>query len=100
MDKHKEAQMDRSELISAINKQATFDISRRDISFMTEIIFDIISKELRDNGRQQITGFGTFTTYVRKSRARVVPGLSEPVVSPPVVTIKFRPGPAILERIS
>ena len=92
--------MDRSELVSAINKQATFDLSRRDISLMTEIIFDVIAKEIERNGRQRIEKFGTFTRYVRKSRARVVPGFDAPVVSPEVTAITFRPMPALLRRIS
>ena len=78
--------MNKTELVAAMAKET--NLSKKDVEDVLKSFVDVVSKELKNGGKIQLVGFGTFTAKKREARngrnpqtgetvkiaARVVPG--------------------------
>ena len=58
--------MNKTELIAAIAKKA--DLSKKDAENALKAFTDVVTAELKKNGKVQLVGFGTFEVSKRSAR--------------------------------
>ncbi len=87
----------KTELIDAVAKATNMEKTKAKAAIDATI--DCIVKELKKNGRVQLTGFGTFSTSKRKKRMGVNPKTGEKITIPARKVPKFTPGKALKDAI-
>ncbi len=91
--------MIRSELVAAIGRDHP-DLSLGEVERIVSCIFDAISKQLAENGRVELRGFGTFTTRARDGRTGRNPRTGEAVEVKPKRVPYFKPGKEMRARLN
>ena len=91
--------MTKSELISKITSKNTF-LYQKDVSKIIDIIFNTVTKVLKDGDRVELRGFGTFTTKKRNARIGRNPKTGDPVAIPQKKMPFFKMGKSMKERIN
>ena len=69
--------MNKNELISEVARKT--GLSRREAEVGVETMLGLISKELIEDGKVTLTGFGTFDVGKRKARKGVNPRTGQPI---------------------
>jgi DNA-binding protein HU-beta len=80
------------------------NLNRADAARCIDVLFDptdgLIAQALRNGGKLQISGFGTFQTRMRRGRIARNPRTGEEIRIEPAITTSFRAGKAFKEAIS
>ena len=90
--------MNKTELTVAIAEQA--GISRKDAEKALKAFTDVVADELKNGGKVQLVGFGTFEVTERKEREGRNLQTKEPMIIPASKTPKFRPGKALKDLVN
>lgn len=88
----------KTELIDAVAKATKLEKTKA--KAVIEATIDVITKELKKNGRVQLTGFGTFSTSKRKKRTGVNPKTGAKITIPARKVPKFTAGKALRDTIA
>ncbi|MCB1216943.1 MAG: HU family DNA-binding protein [bacterium] len=88
----------KTELIDAVAKATKLEKTKA--KAVIEATIDVITKELKKNGRVQLTGFGTFSTSRRKKRMGVNPKTGDKITIPARKVPKFTAGKALRDTIA
>lgn len=90
--------MNRTELIAAVAEKA--DISRKDAEKAVRAFTDIVAEELKQGGKVQLVGFGTFEVTQREAREGRNPRTGEVMNIAAVKVPKFKAGKALKETVN
>jgi DNA-binding protein HU-beta len=90
--------MTKTELVEYMAKEAK--ISKEKALIALNTLFEGIQGSLQsENGKVQLTGFGTFSTVHRKERKGRNPGTGEEITIPAQNAVKFKPGKKLTDAI-
>ncbi len=89
--------MNKADLVEEVSR--VVEILRREGAAVVETVFESIVQEMREGGRVEIRGFGTFATRQRSGRMARSPRTGEPVVVGPKKVAFFKPGKELKEVI-
>ena len=90
--------MTKTELIDFMAKEA--GISKEKASIALNAFIEGIQDSLKsENGKVQLTGFGTFSTVHRNERKGRNPGTGEEITIPAQNSVKFKPGKNLKDAI-
>ena len=90
--------MNKNELISAVAERA--GISKKDAEKFLKVFTDVVTDELKNGGKVQMVGFGTFEITQRESREGRNPKTGETMVIEAASVPKFRAGKALKEAVN
>ncbi|MFC1566549.1 HU family DNA-binding protein [bacterium] len=79
--------MNKSSLVEIVAKKTT---TKKDANEIVEEIFSSIKEELKNGGKIQLTGFGSFQVKDRKARVGRNPKTGEAVNIPARKVVKFK----------
>ena len=90
--------MTKAELIVAMAKDA--GITKTAAVEALSSYMEIVTRELKKNGRFGLVGFGSFSVIKRKARKGRNPQTGEEIKIKAKKVIKFKPGKALSEKIN
>ena len=90
--------MNKTELIAAMADQA--EISRKDAEKALKAFVDVVSDELKKDGKVQLVGFGTFEVSKRAAREGRNPQTGEVMSIAASKAPKFKAGKALKDMIN
>lgn len=90
--------MNKTELTVAIAEQA--GISRKDAEKALKAFTDVVADELKNGGKVQLVGFGTFEVSERKARDGRNPQTKETIQIPASKAPKFKAGKALKDSLN
>ncbi len=90
--------MNKAELIEAI--AADTNLSKKDAKAAVESFIDVVAKELKDGGKVQILGFGTFEVSERAAREGRNPQTGETMMIEASKAPRFKAGKALKDAIN
>ena len=89
--------MNKTELAAAIAEKA--GISKRDAEAAVKVFIDVVSEELKDGGKVQLVGFGTFEVSERSARQGRNPQTGETIEISASRTPKFKAGKSLKDLV-
>ncbi|MBR2188108.1 MAG: HU family DNA-binding protein [Eubacterium sp.] len=89
--------MNKTELAAAIAEKA--GISKRDAEAAVKAFIDVVSEELKDGGKVQLVGFGTFEVSERSARQGRNPQTGETIEISASRTPKFKAGKSLKDLV-
>jgi len=90
--------MTKAELIDHMAKEA--DITKEKAGIALNSLMDGILETLKtDNGKIQLTGFGTFLTVHKEERKGRNPGTGAEITIPAQNVVKFKPGKTLKDAV-
>ncbi len=90
--------MNRLELINAMAEKS--GVSTKDVEKALKAFVEVVTGELKDGGKVQMVGFGTFETSERAARTGRNPQTNETMEIPASRIPKFKAGKALKEAVS
>lgn len=90
--------MNKNELVSAVAERA--GISKKDAEKLMKVFTDVVIDELKNGGKVQMVGFGTFEIVERESREGRNPKTGETMVIEAARVPKFRAGKALKDAMN
>lgn len=90
--------MNKTELIAAMADQA--GISKKDAEKALKAFTDVVAEELKDGGKVQLVGFGTFEVSERAAREGRNPKNGEPMQIEASKAPKFKAGKALKDMVN
>lgn len=90
--------MNKTELIAAIAEKA--ELSKKDSEAALKAFIDVVTDELKNDGKVQLVGFGTFEVAKRAAREGINPLTKEPMSIPASKVPKFKAGKALKETVN
>lgn len=90
--------MNKNELVSAVAEKA--GISKKDAEKIMKAFTDVVITELKNGGKVQMVGFGTFEIVERESREGRNPKTGETMVIEAARVPKFRAGKALKDAMN
>lgn len=90
--------MNKTELIAAMADQA--EISRKDAEKALKAFVDVVSDELKKDGKVQLVGFGTFEVSKRAAREGRNPQSGAVMQIPASKAPKFKAGKALKDSLN
>lgn len=90
--------MNKQELISGMSEKT--NMSKKDIGAALEAFMDIVTEELKNKGKVQLVGFGTFETTERAARTGRNPKTGEAIEIGASTSPKFKAGKALKDAIN
>ncbi|GFI02850.1 MAG: HU family DNA-binding protein [Lachnospiraceae bacterium] len=90
--------MNKTELIAAMADQA--EISRKDAEKALKAFVDVVSDELKKDGKVQLVGFGTFEVSKRAAREGRNPQTGEVMPIAASKAPKFKAGKALKDLVN
>lgn len=90
--------MTKSELTRAISERT--GLTLRDSAVALDAALETIAGELADNGKVQLTGFGSFIVKERAAHMGRNLATGEPVEVPAFRTVQFKVGKLLKERVN
>ena len=91
-------EMNRKELISAMAENA--NMSKVDTEKALKAFIDTVTDELKNGGKVQLVGFGTFEVAERAARKGRNPKTSEEIMIPASKSPKFKAGKALKDIVN
>ena len=85
--------MNKIELASQLSKNA--NITRSNALKFLDALIEVISEELKEQGKITLTGFGTFKTAFRKEMTGINPKTGVEISIPQRRVVRFVPGKAL-----
>jgi len=89
--------MNKNELISEVARKT--GLSRREAEVGVETMLGLISKELTEDGKVTLTGFGTFDVGKRKARKGVNPRTGQPINIAASKMPRFKPSRSLKTKV-
>ena len=90
--------MNKTELIDAVAKKA--ELSKKDAEKAIKAFTDVVANELKDGGKVQVVGFGTFEVSERAEREGRNPQSGEVMKIAASKAPKFKAGKALKDMIN
>lgn len=90
--------MNKTELVAAIAEKA--QLSKKDSEAALKAFIDVVTDELKNDGKVQLVGFGTFEVAKRAAREGINPLTKEPMSIPASKAPKFKAGKALKETVN
>ena len=90
--------MNKTELVAAIAEQA--GISKKDAEKALKAFTDVVAEELKNDGKVQLVGFGTFEVSTRAEREVRNPQSGEPMKIAASKAPKFKAGKALKDTVN
>jgi len=90
--------MNKTELVAAIAEQA--GISRKDAEAAVKAFTDVVAAELKNGGKVQLVGFGTFEVSERAARMGRNPRTRETMPIEASKAPKFKAGKALKDMVN
>lgn len=90
--------MNKTELIAAVADQA--GISKKDAEKALKAFTDVVAEELKNGGKVQLVGFGTFEVSERAAREGRNPATLQPITIPASKAPKFKAGKALKDMLN
>ena len=90
--------MNKTELIAAVAEQA--GISKKDAENALKAFTDVVAEELKNGGKVQLVGFGTFEVSERAEREGRNPQTKKTITIPASKAPKFKAGKALKDMVN
>ena len=90
--------MNKTELVAAMAEQA--DMTKKDAEKALTAFTEVVSKELRNGGKVQLVGFGTFEVAERAAREGRNPQTGETMKIAAAKAPKFKAGKALKDEVN
>lgn len=90
--------MNRVELIDAIAKDT--NLSKKDVDSVIKSFIEVVTGELKDGGKVQLVGFGTFEVGERAEREGRNPLTGETMTIKAAKVPKFKAGKALKDTVN
>lgn len=90
--------MNKTELIAAVAEQA--GISKKDAEKALKAFTDVVAEELKNGGKVQMVGFGTFEVSERAAREGRNPQTKKTIRIPASRAPKFKAGKALKDVVN
>ena len=89
--------MNKTELISAMSENA--NMTKVDVEKALKAFIDTVTEELKNGGKVQLVGFGTFEVAERAERQGRNPKTGETITIPASKSPKFKAGKALKDIV-
>ena len=89
--------MNRTELISAMSEKS--ELTKVDTEKALKAFIDTVTEELKNDGKVQLVGFGTFEVTERAERQGRNPKTGEAITIPASKSPKFKAGKALKDIV-
>ena len=96
--KEEEFEMNKTELVAAMADQA--GLPKKDVEKVLKAFTDVVSEELKNDGKVQLVGFGTFEVSKRAAREGRNPQSGEVMKIAASKAPKFKAGKALKDLIN
>ena len=90
--------MNKTELVAAMAKET--NLSKKDVEDVLKSFVDVVSKELKNGGKIQLVGFGTFEVAERAERQGRNPKTGEAITIPASKSPKFKAGRSLKDIVN
>ena len=90
--------MNRTELISAMSEKS--ELTKVDTEKALQAFIDTVTEELKNGGKVQLIGFGTFEVAERAERQGRNPKTGEAITIPASKSPKFKAGKALKDIVN
>ena len=90
--------MNKTELIAAIAESA--EISKKDSEKALKAFVDVVTAQLKEGGKVQLVGFGTFEAVERAAKEGRNPQTGEPMKIAACKAPKFKAGKALKDALN
>lgn len=90
--------MNKTELVAAMAEQA--DMTKKDAEKALTAFTEVVAKELKNGGKIQLVGFGTFEVAERAARKGISPKTKEEIDIEASKAPKFKPGKALKDEVN
>ena len=90
--------MNKTELIAAVAEQA--GISKKDAEKALKAFTDVVAEELKNGGKVQLVGFGTFEVSERAEREGRNPQTKKTITIPASKAPKFKAGKSLKDMVN
>ena len=90
--------MNRTELISAMSEKS--ELTKVDTEKSLKAFIDTVTEELKNDGKVQLVGFGTFEVTERAERQGRNPKTGEAITIPASKSPKFKAGKALKDIVN
>lgn len=90
--------MNKTELIAAVAEKA--EITKKDAEKALKAFTDVVADEMKNGGKVQLVGFGTFEVSERAAREGRNPATNETITIPASKSPKFKAGKALKDMIN
>ncbi len=90
--------MNKTELVAAISKETK--LTKKDTEAAVNAFVDVVSKELKNGGKIQLVGFGTFEVSKRAAREGRNPQTGETMKIKASKAPKFKAGKALKDIVN
>ena len=90
--------MNKTELVVAMADKA--GLTKKDAEAALKAFTDVVSEELKNGGKVQLVGFGTFETSLRAAREGRNPQTKKTITIPASKAPKFKAGKALKDAIN
>ena len=90
--------MNKTELTAAVAEQA--GISKKDAEKALKAFTDVVAEELKNGGKVQLVGFGTFEVSERAEREGRNPQTKESITIPASKAPRFKAGKALKDMVN
>ncbi|MCD8010677.1 MAG: HU family DNA-binding protein [Lachnospiraceae bacterium] len=90
--------MNKMELVSAVAERA--DISKKDAEKALKAFTDVVIEEMKNGGKVQMVGFGTFEAVEREAREGRNPKTGETMMIAASRVPKFKAGKALKDMMN
>lgn len=76
------------------------ELSKKDSEAALKAFIDVVTDELKNDGKVQLVGFGTFEVAKRAAREGINPLTKQPMSIPASKAPKFKAGKALKETVN
>ena len=90
--------MNKTELVAAMAEQA--EMTKKDAEKALTAFTEVVAKELKNGGKVQLVGFGTFEVSERSAREGRNPQTGEPMNIDASKAPKFKAGKALKDEVN
>ena len=90
--------MNKRELVAAMAEKA--ELSKKDSEKALKAFIDVVSEELKNGGKIQLVGFGTFEVSERAARTGKNPQTGAAIQIPASKAPKFKAGKALKDAVN
>ena len=90
--------MNKTELVAAMTKET--NLAKKDVEAVLKSFIDVVSKELKNDGKVQLVGFGTFEVSKRAAREGRNPQTGDTMKIEASKALKFKAGKALKDMVN
>lgn len=90
--------MNKAELVAAIAEKT--ELSKKDSEKALKAFTEVVEQELKNGGKIQLVGFGTFEVVQRAAREGINPSTKQPIKIAASKAPKFKAGKALKDSIN